>query len=201
MSDGYTALIRMVYKVKEIDSQHCPELPFMFLNGVCGGTLASNRRDKVYAFLSLTNDSRYLFSPNYNLPVWEVFTQTTNTFIEGSKIVDVLGICSGASGLSEGIPSWVLVWSGKNNSPIYGRIPFMPFCASKFYEHASQRQEDLRQLIVRGSLIDCVNYKIHAFDFPRNELPVKNLLGSLSLDKIFAKLNDPSAVSTYSPSF
>jgi hypothetical protein len=90
-SDGYRALFNMVNRMEEMQGTRQPELAFFFLNKMASTTLATDPRDKVYAFLGLISDARYCFNPSYNLELGQVCTETAKAFIEGSRTLDVLG--------------------------------------------------------------------------------------------------------------
>jgi len=105
-SVGYCALLNMINRMEEMQGTRQPELAFFFLNRMASTTLAADPRDKVYAFLSLISDARYRFNPNYNLELGQVCTETAKAFIEGSRTLDVLGLCRGVFRSSVDSPSW-----------------------------------------------------------------------------------------------
>ncbi len=75
-------------------------------------SLASNRRDKIYALLTLSRDGRNLVPrPEYNISIEQLFIAITTAMIVANKDLDV--ICYGKSSAQPNLPSWVPNWGDK----------------------------------------------------------------------------------------
>ncbi|KAI2469046.1 HET-domain-containing protein [Annulohypoxylon bovei var. microspora] len=77
-------------------------------------SLATNRRDKVYALLNLARDGNDLVpTPTYSEPVEEVFRELTMTFLQSPHPMEATILSSRAplNARSEAQPPWAIDWS------------------------------------------------------------------------------------------
>ena len=84
----------------------------LYLLGANRDCETSDPRDKIYAFLAISNDGQVI-QADYEKPVAAVYTELATTFIKRDRRLDVLGY-SCLEHISFDLPSWVPNWSLKS---------------------------------------------------------------------------------------
>lgn len=131
------------------------EKPLIKLLASTRRSMSGNPCDKVYALLGLATDSS--LTPDYRLPVTEVFKEVSRNFLVQS--LDVLSLVGGPTWKAiEGLPSWTADWSQPlpESSYLYEFIG-SPLNACGSTTSSIRFSEDRNILFVKGIVFDRVD--------------------------------------------
>ncbi|RYN99094.1 hypothetical protein AA0120_g1534 [Alternaria tenuissima] len=127
---------------------------------------ASDPRDSIYAFLALQkDDSGSRAVANYNLSIAQAYRKFCIDIASQTGSLPFLGLVRGSADAE--IPSWVIDWrmgpfSAKDKWQGYriGDPQKFPYAAAKerLYQAARNTHEDDMRLVVRGRVIDSVQF-------------------------------------------
>lgn len=133
------------------------------------GYSISDPRDRIFALIGLAKDGPQLgISPDYNKPVYEVFTETALAIIRNTGSLDLLMITS-LHGKSPEMPSWVPDWSVSTElCPTYSRI----FHAAADSTAIVQIEQEARipSLRITGTRVGRVSLVGHVWNLERQSI-------------------------------